>query len=140
MALAGQSADQSGRVVFEDTQVEPGRGYTYRAGAMINGDEILSPEVSVTIPQLSLSLQGVRPNPTRGDRLSVEFVLAQAGTARIELLDVTGRRVVEREVGQLGPGAHAMDLAEGRRLPEGVYVLRLSQGGHSLTRKAAVIR
>jgi hypothetical protein len=140
MALAEQLADQSGRAVFEDTQVEPGHEYTYRAGAMINGGEILSPEVSVTIPQLSLALQGVRPNPTRGDRLSVEFVLAQAGTARIELLDVTGRRVIEREVGHLGVGAHSVDLGEGRKLPEGLYIIRLSQGGRSLTAKVAVIR
>jgi xanthine dehydrogenase molybdenum-binding subunit len=43
---------------------------------------------------------------------------------------VSGRRVVEREVGSLGPGRHVVDLAAGHTLAPGLYLVRLVQGLH----------
>jgi sugar lactone lactonase YvrE len=88
---------------------------------------------------LVLALEGVRPNPARGDRLSVEFVLPVSAPARLEVLDVTGRRVAKREVGSLGAGRHRVDLAEGRRLAAGLYLVRLTQGANARTTRVAVI-
>jgi hypothetical protein len=52
---------------------------------------------------------------------------------------VSGRRVVAREVGSLGPGRHTLDLAEGRRLAPGLYVVRLTQGRQTGVRRVAII-
>ena len=84
-------------------------------------------------------LEGVRPNPSRGDRLSVGLVLSTVARARLELVDVSGRRVAEREVGTLGPGRHAVDLAERRHLPAGLYLLRLTQGANTRVVRAVVL-
>jgi len=89
--------------------------------------------------RLELTLAPVRPNPSRGGALVAEVVLPSAGPARLELLDVMGRRVMLRELGSLGVGRHEVELAAERRLSPGVYLLRLTQGGSTRVTRAAVI-
>ena len=81
----------------------------------------------------------VRPNPASGKGLRVELVLPTGADARLQLLDVSGRRVLEREVGSLGAGRHTLNLAEGRRVVPGIYWLRLVQGANQRTARVAVI-
>jgi len=54
------------------------------------------------------------------------------------VIDVRGRRVRRTDVGTLGPGVHATTLTSG--LPVGVYLVRLSQAGRTITRKVTVLR
>ena len=89
---------------------------------------------------MAFALEGVRPNPSRGEGLTVAFTLPTAASARLELLDVSGRRVAEREVGSLGAGPHALDLSEGRRLTPGLYLLRLTQGTNTRVTRVAVLK
>jgi hypothetical protein len=86
----------------------------------------------------ALSLAGARPNPARGP-LHVHFALPDGAPAALELLDVSGRRVTARDVGTLGAGRHAIHLGEGEAIRPGVYWLRLTHAGRSLTSKAVVI-
>jgi hypothetical protein len=86
-----------------------------------------------------LSINGAAPNPSsRG--WTVTFALATREAARIEVLDVTGRRVRVRELGAPGPGAHRVLLAGGAPLPSGVYVIRLRQGARTVTGKVVATR
>ena len=87
----------------------------------------------------ALALEGARPNPLRGDGLSVTFALPTAAPARLELLDVSGRRVVEREVGSFGAGRHTLDLGEGTHLLPGLYLVRLTQGANTRTARVTVL-
>ena len=88
---------------------------------------------------LTFALEGVRPNPSHGELLNVVFVLPTAAPARLELLDVGGRRVSEREVGALGAGRHTLDLGAGQNLAPGLYLVRLMQGANvRVTRVAAL--
>jgi len=80
------------------------------------------------------------PSPARGDRLPVTFALESGAAARIELLDLAGRRVLSREVGVLGPGGHTMDLADPAPLAAGIYFLRLTQQGREIATRVAVLR
>ena len=88
---------------------------------------------------LELTLAPVRPNPSHGGALVAEVVLPSAEPARLELLDVMGRRVMLRELGGFSVGRHHVDLAAERRLSPGVYLLRLTQGGSTRVTRAAVI-
>jgi hypothetical protein len=88
---------------------------------------------------LERSLGRVSPNPAPGE-LTVSFSLPDAAPARIELLDLAGRRVASRRVDALGPGRHRIRLSESARLPAGTYVVRLTQGGRSLATKVSLIR
>jgi hypothetical protein len=72
--------------------------------------------------------------------MHVTFSLPVARSAKLGLYDVSGRRVLEREVGSLGPGVRTVTLDGPAILPAGIYVIRLTQAGRSLTTRVALIR
>lgn len=127
--------DGLGEVAFEDRGLLAGSriGYRLDLGGGTAG------EVWVTIPGGALALAGFSPNPsTNGAQLA--FTLASDEPATIEVLDVSGRRVFQRDLGGLGPGAHRTELPAGTRLSPGVYVIRLRQGGAVVTARGVVSR
>ncbi len=79
-------------------------------------------------------------NPVRAGALRVRFELPDGSPARLEVLDVGGRRVTSREVGSDGPGAHTCELAESGALPPGLYFVRLRQGRRSGLARAVVLQ
>jgi hypothetical protein len=83
-----------------------------------------------------LAIQEVRPNPVDRE-LTVTFTLAGSGPARLDLLDVSGRRMSERSVA--GAGLQTVALAGAGEFPPGVYLLRLTQGGHSVVKRVSVL-
>jgi hypothetical protein len=88
---------------------------------------------------LALVLAPARGNPSRGRELLVAFTLPSAAAARLELLDVTGRRIASRDVGALGAGQHVVDLAADGRIAPGLYLVRLAQAGKLRTTRVAVL-
>jgi len=89
--------------------------------------------------RLALAIDAVQPNPSANGRFAVQLTLPTSAPASLELIDVTGRRVAQQDLGSLGAGAHRVDLASGLRVPAGLYLLRLAQGGAMVTTRAAVI-
>jgi hypothetical protein len=69
----------------------------------------------------------------------VTFSLRGSRAARLAVYDVRGRIVLERDLSRLGPGAHSLALARGDLGGAGVYLLRLTEGERSLTRKLALL-
>lgn len=108
----------------------------------VQGDGQLGGDVTGVAagPPSSLRLDPVRPNPLRTGSLSVSLALPAAGTARLELIDVTGRRIAVREVGTLGPETHTVVLGEGRVLAPGLYLVRLVQGERTRVTRAIVLK
>jgi len=139
-AVGSAAPDGSGIVTYQDTDVLPGERYGYRLEVTSGGVDRLLGEVWLSIPAVAeLRLGGPVPNPAGSD-LTVAFSLATREPASLELLDVAGRRVLTRPVGAYGPGDHVVNLGNGRRFSAGVYLLRLSQGKRSVTRKTVVVR
>ena len=87
----------------------------------------------------ALALEGARPNPARGT-LTAAFTLPSRSAAMLELIDLEGRRVLRRDVSALGPGRHTLELDRARRLRPGMYFIRLTQAGHALTARVALVR
>jgi hypothetical protein len=122
-------------------------GSWYKLSAVdLNGNEsvfaVLGPNQTLAAPPvaaLEFALHGVRPNPSLASRMNVEFSLPSSDPATIELIDVAGRRVVERSVGGLGPGRHVVDIAQGHSIPPGLYLVRLSQGSQQRMTRAIVL-
>jgi hypothetical protein len=122
-------------------------GSYYKLSALdVNGNEsgyaLVTPATTLSVGDgtaLVFALEGVNPNPSTGARLAVSFTLPVVAPARLELLDVSGRRMVAQEVGTLGAGHHSVELALGRRLPAGLYLMRLTQRGTSRTTRVAVV-
>ena len=79
------------------------------------------------------------PNPTRGP-LAVSFSLPSPAGARIELLDVQGRRVLARDLGLLPAGNHRVGVLGGSRLRPGIYLVGLHVGEETHWGRAVVLR
>lgn len=138
--LGGLAADGTGMLTYEDRDVTPGGRYGYRLGVVTAGREEFMGEVWVEVPQrLGLALAGLRPNPATREA-TVSFTLPRRAPATLELLDVSGRRVLARDVGGLGPGSHMVSLDRGRRPPAGLYFVRLTQDGRTVTARGVIVR
>jgi hypothetical protein len=121
-------------------------GSYYKISAVdLNGNESLyalaGPGITVGVPPtpLAFALENVRPNPATGRDLTVRFTLPVSAPARLELIDVAGRSVVAREVGAMGAGVHAVNLADGLQVGAGLYFVRLTQGAGLKTERVTVI-
>jgi hypothetical protein len=102
--------------VWRDADVRPGGRHEYRLGVREGAREVFVGAVTVSVPsQWALTLAAVSPNPTRGDAWGT-FTLPSAQPAALALYDVSGRRVLSREVGRLGVG-HQVN--PGERSPNG---------------------
>ena len=131
-------ADGPGWMVFDDTEAKAGARYGYRLGMVEEGEEIFLGETWVRVPLLENLTLAFIASPTF-DRLDVAFSLPGTTPARLELFDVSGRRIASRDVGSLGAGKHTLTLAD-RRLPAGAYLMRLTQGAHSVTARGIILR
>ena len=92
---------------------------------------------SATAAARPLGLTMISPNPSAGE-LRVSFSLSNATPARLEVVNIRGRRVATEEVGYLGPGTHQFDLSSGKRLAPGTYFIRLTQGSNTAKSKVTV--
>ena len=88
------------------------------------------------VPRLAFA--GVSPNPAMRD-LRVMFELGSGAAARLELLDLAGRRCAAFDVTAMGRGRHAMTIPAAGLAP-GIYLLRLTQNGEERHARCAVIR
>jgi hypothetical protein len=125
--------------IYRDTSVEPSTEYFYKIGCEEAGVWSYSSPVRVEIPAGLFALLGTTPNPSLG-AVTVDFELPTAGHARLEVLDVRGRRVLLQDLSGLGTGRHVLQLGAQQRLPAGVYMVRLSQSGQVRTAKAVILR
>jgi hypothetical protein len=112
-------------------------------GGVVNGVLGVSDRLTILAPTgagpghtVGVAIHGLSPNPGRGP-WRVDFSLADAHPARLDLLDVSGRRILSREVGSLGPGRHQIEVAGGVR--SGVYLVRLRQGGETRSMRAVML-
>jgi hypothetical protein len=136
-AATGQGQDQ---LVFSDPDVVPGTRYGYRLRVVQDGtEEVLAP-VWVTVPiPVVLSLAGASPNPAIKE-LAIAFTLPAVRPGALELFDLRGRLVAREDLSTMEAGPHRIELARGRRLAAGVYLVRLTHGDRALTAKACVVR
>jgi len=140
-ALGSVTPDGTGRLAYVDLDVIAGSRYGYRLGLAGAGGEVFAGEAWVDVPEAArFALRGVTPNPGPAGAGLVTFSLPDASPAQLEVVDISGRRVSLREVGGLGRGEHLVRLSGAEPLAPGIYLVRLTRGGRSLTAKAVTIR
>src|SRR5207249_10765008 len=133
------TADGVGPRRFEGWNVKAGATYLCCLAVRDGAATSYLGQVTSHVPAAgSFGIDGFRPNPAQG-QVSVVFALESAAHARLELLDVAGRRVMTREVGMLGAGQHVLPLGQTAALPAGIYVLRLTQSGHEAVARTALV-
>ena len=125
-----------GSIDVEDRTVSPGLLARYRLSQPVADGELLFDETSVEIP-VAMPL-GLRSARVEGGWLRVSFSLSSEDPARLEVLDVQGRRVWHEAVGHLGAGEHDRRFAFGHSA--GHYFVRLLQRRETRTLRMVVIR
>ena len=135
-----------GTLAYDDGSVVPGNSYSYMMVVQSQRGETFGGEVSVTVPattsvgdrRIDFALAGAFPNPAF-DRMSVAFTLASDAPATLDLVDVSGRRVLGHDVGKLGAGEHRIDLSTSGQVAPGLYFVRLTQAGRVASSRVAVV-
>jgi hypothetical protein len=122
--IARLSADGTGRLAYDDTDILAGSRYGYRL-RLAQGER--TAESWIEVPRAAFTLHGVRPTPSIGPA-SIEFSLPDAAHATLELFDVGGRRIGSHPVGSLGAGRHSFPVDRHHALEPGVYLVRLARG------------
>jgi hypothetical protein len=82
-------------------------------------------------------IESLAPNPARGSTV-VRYRLATAGRAAFDLLDASGRQVARMAEFDAAPGEGSLTWEArggGRRVPPGLYFMRLRLGGKLLSIK-----
>jgi flagellar hook assembly protein FlgD len=83
------------------------------------------------------------PNPA-GRAMNFEFQLPARATVRAEIIDVAGRHIASLlENKAMDAGTHRLQWdgrdASGRKVTPGIYVVRISTGEESATRRIVVL-
>ncbi len=94
----------------------------------------VSPEIA-----RPLTLGPARPNPCRAGECALEITLGGQAGARLEVFDLNGRRLLERDLSALGPGLHRLEFGRTWRRAPGVYLVRLVQGEDRRTARVVVL-
>jgi hypothetical protein len=90
------------------------------------------PPGSETGPRLAF--RSITPNPTAAG-VEIAYSLPEATPVRLELVDLSGRLILGRDLGSPGPGFHVANLPSQTVPAPGIYWLRLSQSGRSVSSK-----
>lgn len=131
------NADGTGQITYEDANVVPGRSYEYAIGlTSTSGTRILG-NVWVDVPVAATEF-AVRSLAADHGALNFSVSLPAAGSARLELVDITGRRVADLDLGTMSAGAHAVRMSVAAK--SGMYWARLSQAGKMATTKVALVQ
>jgi len=116
----------------------------YLEYACINGVEIGSTTVAVTdkVP-VPFALSVPYPNPFNF-QTTIEFILPEQTPIQLVIYSITGQKVRTLISGNLPPGRHAIrwdgtDM-QGTTVASGVYIVRLSAFGKSITRPMAFVK
>ena len=96
-----------------------------------------SDTVAAAVPGLHFGLQRVE-SPARNG-IVVEFSLPDGAAARLDVMDVLGRRVLTRDLSTMGAGDHTLALAAPGSLAPGVYLVRLQHGQDRRVTRVALL-
>lgn len=77
------------------------------------------------------------PNPTEGNT-TISFNLSENKETAIEVYDVVGKKIANVFNGNLNAGEHQYSIADKTKLSSGIYFMKLTVGGESITKKLIV--
>lgn len=140
--LAEIEPDPQGVLSYFDVDLVPGFRYHYELAVGSTEGVIRVGQQSVVAPgagAAALAIERVAPNPSDG-AFRVAFRRPDLALARIEVLDVRGRRLISIDLGEEYGTRGVIDLSREARLDAGLYLVRLVQGGESVSAKAVVVR
>jgi hypothetical protein len=99
-----------------------------------------NPSIAEDASPVMLAIRGAFPNPAASGIVGIALTLASEEPAQLEVLDLAGRRVVDRSLAGLAAGDHVIRVDDGRPLAPGIYHVRLMQAGKRQQAKIVITR
>ncbi len=129
---------------YRDGSVVPGKAYRYRVEYTDgSGSHVLFETDRIAIPAMPLALEQNWPNPFNPST-TISYYIPESGRVRLEIFDVSGRRVaclVDKTEERGNHSAVWNGAAEsGRPAAAGLYIYRLTAGRETLSRKMVLVR
>ena len=127
-----------------DSSVRPGEAYRYRVKLFSGGNGIrLFQTDPIKVPTVRAKLYQNYPNPFNS-RTVIPYLVGEKGIVRIELFDISGRRIKTLMKGSTSVGYHRLywmgDNDRGKKVSPGVYIVRLESAGSESARKVVLVR
>jgi hypothetical protein len=116
-------------------------GQTIDAGPFEGQDSvevIQAPTDVVASAELRLAL--MVPSPQRQGTFTVYASMPKPGTAKLEVFDVTGRRVLTQPIAALTPQRQAVRLGNGNGIASGLYLVRVVQQDATATARVVLMQ
>jgi len=101
----------------------------------VDADFVTNPGFASTINNIATVSQN-RPNPFSGNT-NIDVHLTQAADVVIDVMNITGQKVMQLNNGRLSAGNHTFQI-DGSSLSAGVYFYTVYAGGSSVTKKMIV--
>lgn len=136
------TADGRALAMYEDTDIQPGKQYWYRASWMDGGTRRTTREHSVTIPERAparLALARIHPRPAT-DRVTASLEVPGAGPVQLRIIDVMGRAVHAQELHIASAGRLEQTVTLPAGLGSGLYWLDARSGEVRVSRAFLVVR
>jgi hypothetical protein len=128
---------------YVDSNVEPGKTYSYHIGVVDSDGEFLSSTSRITIPAAETALWQNEPNPFN-PTTTISFVLPSAQQANLAIYDANGKLVRTLVDGVRGFGSHHVEWDGtdnvGNKVGSGVYFYRLTAGKFQQSRKMVLLK
>ncbi len=140
LALVARAAGRAESAI--DRDVEHGVTYWYRLAATIAGNTVrVGPIAASTTEALrEFGLTRVTPSPASGP-VTIEFTMARGAWARLQIVDVNGRRVANMVDANRHEGRYqAVWNGADRAVRPGVYFVVFEAAGRRTTRRIVVRR
>lgn len=129
----GNGRSNDNRYNYLDTRPYVGVNY-YRLGQVdVNGTQTYSRVLAINFEEKPQPVITLTPNPAHNN-LTVDYTTSEEGAINIEVYDVIGQLMSNSTDLPVEKGANTI-LLNVREYPNGVYILRVKQGGQATTRR-----
>lgn len=108
------------------------------SGEILNATNVISHYVNVNEQQKNEINFSLYPNPAK-DEVNVVFDMPSKGVVELQLVDLMGKIVLSKEVGQSFGGTQLVKLST-ENLRNGTYMLRLQSDGQSFVQKLMIAK
>jgi len=113
-----------------------------RGAVKVYGSELIPASAgAIDLPEIVSTLE-IFPNPST-TMVMMRIRLEQASNVEADLYDISGRRILQKNIGFIGPGEEVLDLVENTifaSLKPGVYFLRVKIGKREFVRKVLIMK
>jgi pimeloyl-ACP methyl ester carboxylesterase len=109
--------------------------------SLVTSIAVVASEKATQSMEEALALEGfgAYPNPSAG-ATKIHFEIKESGTHVINIYDLTGRRVHQVNVSDLGEGKHQINWEADASLKNGIYLYEFESNGKKFTKKMILNR